>query len=223
MPDGARKLIFAYGVEGYGKRDRHRGRAMRQRLVDVLAYTLGRARVPPGTHDTEKQEDGGITLLPAGDGVDEPRLITSLIDALEKGLADVNAGLADGARIRLRAAFDAGAARPAPGGYSGDAVTAACRLRDAPVVKDVLSHSPGDLVIVVADHLYRDIRADARDRTFVRASLTVRELTATAWIHLAGGAVPASLPRSAPLSPHSPERTVAPLTADLLEPDPGPW
>jgi hypothetical protein len=219
MPGGGRKLVFAYDVEGYGKRGTRLAHATQRRLVDVLAYALDEARVTPGTYETQEQGDGGITLLSADGSVTEPRLVASLIEALDAGLAQVNEDLVAGARIRLRVAFDAGVVCRAANGYSGDSVDAACRLRDAEMVKDMLRDSPRNLIVVVADHLYRDIRADSKGRPFVRASVTTSEFAAVAWIHLPGGASSASPP---PV-PHSPERTVAPLLSDALKTDPGLW
>ena len=40
MPDGVRKLVFAYDVEGYGRRGPRLAHVTQQRLVDVLAYAL---------------------------------------------------------------------------------------------------------------------------------------------------------------------------------------
>jgi hypothetical protein len=219
MPGGVRKLVFAYDVEGYGKRGTRLAHATQQRLVDVLAYAFDEARVTPGTYETQEQGDGGITLLSTGGSVSEPRLVTSLIGALDAGLAQVNEDLVAGARIRLRVAFDAGVVCRAANGYSGDSVVAACRLRDAELVKDMLKDSAGDLIVVLADHLYRDIRADSKDRAFIQASVTAKEFAAVAWICLPGGASSASRP---PL-PHSPERAVAPLLSDALKTDPGLW
>jgi hypothetical protein len=218
LPGGARKLVFAYDVEGYGKRGTRLAHATQQRLVDVLAYAFDEARVTPGTYETQEQGDGGIALLSAGGSASEPRLVTSLIGALDAGLAQVNEDLVAGARIRLRVAFDAGVVCRAANGYSGDSVVAGCRLRDAEMVKDLLRSSAGYLIAVVADHLYRDIRADSKGRVFTQASVTTKEFAAVAWIHLPGGAGSAPPPVQ-----HSSERSAAPLLSDALKTDPGLW
>lgn len=220
MPDGVRRLVFAYDVEGYGKRGTRLAHTTQQRLVDVLSYAFDEARVTPDTYETQEQGDGGITLLSVGGSVSEPWLVTSLIGALDAGLAQVNEDLTAGARIRLRVAFDAGAVWRAANGYSGDSVVSACRLRDAETVKDMLADSAGNLVAVVADHLYRDIRADQKGLAFTEAHVTTKEFAAVAWIHLPGGASSASSP---PASQSSPERGVSPRLSDALKTDPGLW
>jgi hypothetical protein len=188
MPEGFRTLLVAYDVEGYGGRGKRLEVATQQRLVDVLKYAFGEARVPPDGYELQEQGDGGLALLRTGYGVDEPRVITTLIDALDAGLGQINEDLVDRARIRLRVALHEGVVHRAAHGFAGPAVTEVCRLRDAAAVKQKLANSRGNLIIVVADHLYRDVLAHTLGRTFVRAEVTAKEFAATAWIFLPGDA-----------------------------------
>jgi hypothetical protein len=232
MPEGVRKLLVAYDVEGYGGRGKRLELATQQRLVDVLTYAFAEAKVPSGAYEMQEQGDGGLALLPTGDGVHEPRVVTTLIDALEGGLEQINEDLVAKARIRLRVALDEGVVHRAAHGFAGPAVTSVCRLRDAPVVKEMLKGSSGDLVVVVADHLYRDVLAHERLRgpAFVQADVTAKELAARVWIYLSAGTAPRPSPATAAESdpsvrhaPDSSERSEVPRLEEALRTDPGLW
>jgi hypothetical protein len=236
MPEGVRKLLIAYDVVGYGGRGKRQQFAVQQRLVDVLSYALTEAKV--SGYELQPEGDGGLGLLPTGDGVDEPRVIAILIASLEAGLAEINADLVAEARIRLRVALDEGVVHRAAHGFTGPAVVGVCRLRDAPVVRETLTASDADLIVVVADHLYRDAVADGRARGpgFTQTAVTVKEFSGTAWIYLPGGARPPSpsVPVSPPLTAagqHNPDEErsrvspspQAPSLKDALGTDPRLW
>jgi hypothetical protein len=214
MPEGVRKLLIAYDVAGYGGRGKRQQLAIQQRLVDVLSYAFSEARV--SGYELQEQGDGGLGLLPTGDGVDEPRVIATLITAMEDALGEINADLVAEARIRLRVALDEGTVHRAAHGFTGPAVTGVCRLRDADVVRQALAASGADLVIVVADHLYHDSVADgrARGRVFRQVSVTAKEYSGAAWLYLPTGAG-----HSAPSAP-PPE---AASLAQALRTDPRTW
>jgi hypothetical protein len=230
MPEGVRKLLVAYDVEGYGGRGKRLELATQQRLVDVLTYAFGEARVASDAYEMQEQGDGGLALLPTGAGVDEPRVITTLMGALEAALGEINEDLVASARIRLRIALDEGVVHRAAHGFAGPAVTAVCRLRDAGVVKEMLASSSGHLIVVVADHLYQDVLAHALGRRFVQADVTAKELAARAWIYLPADTAPRQRPAtaaepgpSARQGPDSSERSGVPRLEDALRTDPGLW
>ena len=211
MPESARKLLVAYDVAGYSGRGRRREVASQQRLVDVLHYAFAAAQVQG--YELQEQGDGGLRLLPTGDGVDEVRVIADLIRALEDGLAEINGDLVAEARIRLRVALDEGVVQRAAHGFSGYAVTAVCRLRDASVVRESLAGSDADLIVVVADHLYQDVLADGyrRGPAFAQATVTAKEFTGEAWIYLPRNiatANPARIPVSGEV-PNAPKLSAA--------------
>jgi hypothetical protein len=229
MPRGVRKLLVAYDVEGYSGRGKRLEFATQQRLVDVLTYAFSEAEVPLDAYEMQEQGDGGLALLPTGGSVDEPRVIKTLIDALEEGLDQINEDLVARARIRLRVALDEGVVHRAAHGFAGPAVTRVCRLRDASVVKDMLKGSSGPLIVVVADHLYRDVLADTLGRSFVQANVAVKEFAATAWILVSAATAPRSTPATAAepdptaRQADSPERWGVPRIEDALRTDPGLW
>jgi hypothetical protein len=234
MPEGIRKLLVAYDVASYGGREKRQQLAIQQRLVDVLRYALGKAGV--SAYELQEQGDGGLGLLPTGEGIDEPQVIADLVEALETGLCEVNEDLVTAVRIRLRLGLDEGIVHRAAHGFVGPAVTGVCRLRDAAVVREMLANSDADLIVVVADHLYRDSLEHRRSRkpAFAQASVTAKEFSAMAWIYLPEGIrtrpAPPSIPASAPptaFAPHaenSPEQAAqAPSLKKALDVDPRLW
>jgi hypothetical protein len=232
MPEGVRKLLVAYDVEGYGGRGKRQELATQQRLVDVLKYAFGEAGLPVEAYEIQEQGDGGLALLPTGTGVDEPRVIRTLIDAFDTALGDINEELIASANMRLRVAFDEGVVHRAAHGFAGPAVTAVCRLRDAMVVKEMLKRSSGDLIVVVADHLYQDVlmHERVRSRAFDRVEVKAKEFVATAWFYLPGDTAATSAPESGVESDPPPrpssdssERTRVPQLEEALKTDPGVW
>jgi hypothetical protein len=226
MPEGVRKLLIAYDVVGYGGRGKRQQFAVQERLVDVLNYAFSEARV--SSYELQPEGDGGLGLLSTGDGVDEPRVIAVLVAALEAGLAEINTDLLPAARIRLRVALDEGVVHRAAHGFAGPAVVAVCRLRDAPVVRETLAASDAELIVAVADHLYRDAVADGRTRgpVFTQTAVQVKEYTGTAWIYLPGPVRPPSAAgqHAAPQErPHASPPAGAPSLKGALGTDPRHW
>jgi hypothetical protein len=188
MPAGVRKLLVAYDVEHYTGRGRRLEFSTQQRLVDVLTFAFSEAGVPAGGYELQEQGDGGLALLPTGEGVDEPRMVVGLINALTAGLGELNEDLVSRAQVRLRVGLHEGVVNRAAHGFTGLAVDDVCRLRDSGTVRDMLAGSQAPLVVVVADHLYRDVLADSkhtlRGANFTRATVAAKEFTGTAWIYL---------------------------------------
>jgi CRP/FNR family transcriptional regulator, cyclic AMP receptor protein len=184
----ARKLLVAWDVQGLARLSARPADKVQERVAGVLASAFGEAGVAPGSREVYQQGDGGLALLPAGNGADRPRLIISLIDALDSGLRRVNEALAPSARLRLRLALEEGGVYQAGHGPGGPSVAAVSRLVDAANVRNMLEDSSGYLVVVVTDHLYRDILAYAPERTFARAGIPSKEKGSPgpAWAYLPG-------------------------------------
>jgi hypothetical protein len=192
MPAGVRKLLVAYDVEHYTGRGRRLEFSTQQRLVDVLTFAFGEAGVSAGGYELQEQGDGGLALLPTGEGVDEPRMVIGLISALTAGLDELNEDLVAKAQVRLRVGLHEGVVNRAAHGFTGMAVDDVCRLRDSGAVRDMLAGSQAPLVVVVADHLYRDVLADSkyalRGAPFTQATVSAKEFTGIAWIYLPSAA-----------------------------------
>ena len=65
----------------------------------------------------------------------------------------------------MRVAVHEGQTYIADNGFAGDAINTVCRLCDCAEVKDALSATPGDLVLIVSDRIYYDVirGCDAHD------------------------------------------------------------
>jgi hypothetical protein len=194
MGTGTRRLCVAYDVEHYSQRGTRREYATQQRLSDVLELAFGEAGLAPGEYELQEQGDGGLGLLPTGGTVDEPRLIVGLLNALRNALTELNEDLVEQARVRLRVALHQGVVHRAPHGYVGPAVIEVCRLRDADPVRSALAGSTAELVVVVADGLYRDVLAHGYHglpgSAFTPVDVLVKTFSARAWIYLPGAVQP---------------------------------
>jgi hypothetical protein len=191
MQAGIRKLCVAYDVEDYSGRGTRREYATQQRLSSILDFAFREAGVLPGSPDVQEQGDGGIAFLPTGGTVDEPRLIVGLLNALRRGLTELNEDLMEQARLRLRVGLHEGVVHRAAHGYVGPAVIEVCRLRDADAVRSALAHSEAPMVAVVADALYRDVLSQGYHglpgSAFTPVEVQVKSYSGKAWIYLPGG------------------------------------
>jgi hypothetical protein len=220
MPAGIRKLCVAYDVERYSGRGTRREYATQQRLAGVLKFALAEAGVQPGAAAIQEQGDGGLALLPTGEGVDEPRLIVTLLNALGSGLSEINEDLVDQARVRLRVALQQGVVHQAPHGHVGPAVVEACRLRDCDAARSALTGTDAAMVVVVAESLYHDVLSQGyhglSGSAFTPIEVRVKSYRGKAWIYLPGASGPDSAGRQ--------EATGrAPLLDEFLGMEPDAW
>jgi hypothetical protein len=202
MPQGVRRLCVAYDIEAYSGKGTRRELAAQAQLADLLDYAFRESGLASDSCQVQMQGDGGLALLPTGDGVDEPRLLVRLIRAVETGLAENNEHLLPERRLRLRLALHQGVVHQASHGYAGPAVTEVCRIRDSAAVRDALAGSAGNLVVAVADGLYRDVLADGPyglpGSVFSQVHVENKKYRADAWIYLPGAPEPGDPADSCP-------------------------
>jgi hypothetical protein len=224
MPVGVRQLIVAYDVEHYSGRGTRREYATQQRLSDILEFAFEESGVPAGDAKIQEQGDGGLALLPTGGTVDEPRLIVDLVNALIRGLAELNEDLVEDARVRLRVGMHEGVVHRAAHGYVGSAVIEAVRLRDSGPVRSALAGSGAPLVLVAADGLYRDVLSQGYHglpgSAFTQVDIQVKSYSGKAWIYLPGAAWQ---PRAVPAPASEQERSQVSALRDFLKTPPDAW
>jgi hypothetical protein len=103
---------------------------------------------------TEDRGDGLLTVLPAAVSSEEVmRLLARLAAALERHTRDQR----DSARFQLRLAVNVGPVSRGSSGLSGEAVTIAAELLDAPQFKKALANQETSLGIIVSPFVYEAV------------------------------------------------------------------
>lgn len=139
-PPGIRRLCVAYGVEspeGCGSDEKI---AVERRGIEAftsVCASLGLSRMLLDRHSA-----GQVGVLPVG--IDEPRVVSSLIAGLIWATAGPN--------VRLRLAFHEGVTTVAAGGFGGQAIAKVRRLAESPPLRAALAEHPGAGLAVMLSH-----------------------------------------------------------------------
>jgi len=198
---GVRRMCVACDLEHYSRRPDN-GQIEAQRAMARLLREAGeRGALERAQWLTQPQGDGELALLPPG--VDEARVITGLWRELREGLHRYNRHASTAARLRMRIAVHEGQTYIADNGFAGDAINTVCRLRDCAEVKNALSATGGDLVVIVSDRIFYDVIRgyDAHDLpasafTEVNVTMPDKDFQARAFV-FSGPASPATAKETA--------------------------
>jgi hypothetical protein len=194
---GVRRMCVAGDLEHYSRRPDN-GQVEAQRAMARMLREAGeRGALERAQWLTQSQGDGELALLPPG--VDEARVITALWREMREGLHRYNRHASAAARLRMRIAVHEGQTYIADNGFAGDAINTVCRLRDCAEVKEALSASDSDLVLIVSDRIFYDIIRghDAHDlpaSAFTEVNVTMLDKAFQARAFIFSG--PASAARS---------------------------
>ncbi|MEU4235013.1 hypothetical protein AB0F17_63000 [Nonomuraea sp. NPDC026600] len=140
----------------YGARNETDQKWVQDELRAVLEEADARGGLGRKEWAIQPQGDGELALLPPG--IDEARVIPTLIRELGSGLHARNRRLSEDARLRVRIAFHQGIIEDAGCGYAGDAVVTVSRFCDAPAVKAALRAAPeAFLAVVMSPGIYQDV------------------------------------------------------------------
>ena len=97
-------------------------------------------------------------------------------------------------RIQLRVALHVGPVGRDAEGLTGQAVIAAARIVDAPVIKARLAAEQADLIFAASDYVYdhvvRNCGGQVDPVAFEHLECQVKETHVSAWAHLAGRVAP---------------------------------
>jgi len=200
-----RRMCVAFDLEHYSRRS-DAGQIEAQRAMTGLLRGAGeRGALERAQWLTQELGDGELALLPPG--IDEARVITSLWRELQEGLHRYNRHASTTARLRMRVAVHEGQTYIADNGFAGDAINTVCRLCDCSEVKDALSATDGDLVLIVSDRIFDDVIRgyDAHDlppSAFAKVTIAMPDkgFRAEAYIFSGGGSprpAPAEVPAEA--------------------------
>ncbi|WP_207928969.1 hypothetical protein [Actinomadura sp. 6K520] len=132
---------------------------LRSQVYEMLGQAMDYTGIEGGWCDPfEDRGDGVLVLLHPVDELPKTLLLSRLVPKLAQQLAGYNADLpvAELPRLglRLRAAVHAGEVHRDGKGCFGEAVDLACRLLDAPKLKQCLRDTPSPLVLVVSEDIY---------------------------------------------------------------------
>lgn len=184
----ARKTLqmgFTVDVVGFGRRSARDREAVEHRLLALLCQIL--ADTDTGTDldqvDHQWHGDGASVYLPSD--VDPTRIVTTLVDATTRRLAEDNLRHSD--RIRLRMAVTVGLLGQGITGYTGPIVVDLARMVDAPALRQAIAEEPDcDLAVLLSDYVYSNVvrpgYSELSTAPFRRVEIVVKEFAAPAWL-----------------------------------------
>jgi hypothetical protein len=156
MPPGIRRLCVAFGIEPPDSSGSDEMTGVEQQVTSAFAEvctSLGLDRMLLNRRDAGEEQVG---LLPVG--IDEPRVVSSLIEGFSCALAEFNNAKAGGTPVRVRLAFHEGITTLSADGFSGNAVAKVRRLAGSPHLRAALQERPhASLAVLLSDPVFEDI------------------------------------------------------------------
>lgn len=190
-PPGIRRLCVAFGIESSGaEHDAEQASAV-QRVAQVIAdvcASLGLDRMLLNRREPTGEQVG---LLPVG--IDEPRVVSSLVEGLSGALAELNVPRDGRSPVRLRVAFHEGVTTLAADGFGGRAVTRVRQLATSLPMRAALDEHPrASLAVLMSDPVFEEV-GDAADPGLpadqfrpVQIPDSGRGPASTAWLYVPG-------------------------------------
>jgi len=149
---GIRRLCLAFGIEEPAESRDQESSSAEQRLTAALlavCASIGLDRMLLNGPDAGKEQ---IALLPVG--IDEPRVVSSLIDGLSRAIAELNASSATAA-LRIRLAFHEGVTILAGDAFGGTAVARVRELAaDGHLQAALAAHPRASLAVLLSDSVF---------------------------------------------------------------------
>jgi hypothetical protein len=176
-PPGIRRLCIAYGIEppdGCGSDERAAAEQLGTKAFADVCASLGLDRILLRRHGA-----GQVGVLPVG--IDEPRVVSSLVEGLVRALAGLN--------VRFRLAFHEGVTTLATGGFAGNAIAKVRRLAESPPLRAALAEdSRARLAVLLSTPVFEDIdpRLPADQFRQVEIAAQGRGPRDIAWIFVPG-------------------------------------
>jgi hypothetical protein len=158
------RSILAVDVESSTQRPDQIKARLRQAMYTILERALGAGGLTDEHHDPFLDRgDGILTLIHPVEQAPKSRILDTVVPELSRLLADHNAHHPTH-RFRLRVVVHAGEVRYDRRGCFGEALDIAFRLLDAPELKQALRRTPGPLVLIVSEDIYRSVVRHGYDR-----------------------------------------------------------
>jgi len=190
---------------------------VRAAMYEILRTCFDAAGVPWAACYREDRGDGAVIVVPPM--ISTYRLVDPLMAELAGRLRQYNRRASEVVRIQLRIALHVGPVGRDPEGLTGQAVIAAARIVDAPVIKARLAAEHADLIFAASDYVYDQVVRNCGGRVdpvaFEHMECQVKETRVSAWAHLAGRVAPPPgldlVPPPAPATAPGPLPVAAPL------------
>jgi len=190
---------------------------VRAAMYEILRTCFDAARVPWAACYREDRGDGAVIVVPPT--ISTHRLVDPLMAELADRLRQYNRRVSEVVRIQLRVALHVGPVGRDAEGLTGQAVIAAARIVDAPVVKARLAAEHADLIFAASDYVYDHVVRNCAGRVdpaaFEHMECQVKEMHVSVWAHLAGRVAPPPgltlVPSPAPALSAGPLPVAAPL------------
>ncbi|MER5890040.1 hypothetical protein ABT160_39975 [Streptomyces sp. NPDC001941] len=218
--------VMVLDIEDFSSRTDPVQRSLRTAMYDVLREALERAGLAGERIDVEDRGDGVLMIVPGT--VPPVDLAGKFVRALDDELRQKAVVFSAEHAMRFRVALHQGLASRDGRGWSGDAVNTACRLVDAPPLRQVLVAADGArMVFVVSAEIHRAVVRHGHRAVDPAAYLpmpftTKHGETIDSWVTVPGypappGLGPAAGPRAAGPGPGG----AAPAPTGAAAPPPG--
>jgi tetratricopeptide (TPR) repeat protein len=199
------RTILVVDVVGFGDHRRNNvdQMAVRTGLYRALQEAFRTAGISWAACEREDRGDGVLVLAPAE--LPKGPFVEVLPGALVAELERHNRRHRVAEQVRLRMALHAGEINYDEHGVTSAAINLAFRLLDSAPVKHALAESPAVLAMITSSWFFDEVVRHSRvcdPDAYRSVSVTVKETTATAWLHVPeGGRV-----REIPSVPKKPEQ-----------------
>ncbi|MFY1652189.1 hypothetical protein ACN27J_15005 [Solwaraspora sp. WMMB762] len=184
MAKYVRRICVATDIELYTGRTNPEQEEGQGRLIRMIDYACRRA----GLTGVARQRSGDGQILVLRPGIDEARVVPTLILGLRHALYENNRDPGMFGRIRLRTAICQGVVADSSNGWVGQAVVAAARLINSAQVRAALAErSQVDLALAVPDDLYEDVvrqhHPGLQPGQFRQIVVKEKNYSSLAWLH----------------------------------------
>ncbi|SFY50739.1 hypothetical protein [Streptomyces sp. F-1] len=186
MKDPVSRTILLFDIEKYSDRDDVEQAYLRRVLYDIADRALERAGIDETLRQRADRGDSVMELIDAGASV--PALLRALLTEVPARLHGYNRLASSSAQIRLRGVVATGyVAVDERGGWVGSDLNHACRLLDAPLLRDALRERDNGFALCVSEGVHTGIvRHDhhgIRAAEFHPVTLTSKNGPLRAWLH----------------------------------------
>ena len=155
-PPGIRRLCVAFAAEASGGPGGEDLASAERRAVNAFTDVCTSSGLDRMLLNHQAHGEVRVGLLPVG--IDEPRVVASLLDGLSRAIAELNVSQAGQASTRLRLAFHEGVTTLAADGFGGTAVARVRELAESPPLRAALDEHPhASLAVLLSDPLFQDI------------------------------------------------------------------